>query len=210
MDSQSVLALLALVAAFSLVAAPVTMADWGEQATFHTEPVERAEIREDTPILQYDSLSIPAQNAVRNAIESPDGFHIVYGWEDAPDEFFYSDYARPGQGEYAVTYQDQHYYLRTMAGGGFPFVYWLYELPFVIYGLMLGWVGYGLLRGRGDVALSTAAVGLGFGFHLLGPEFDFPLLAPMEFVTFGAISMAVVGAVLVFDGRRVFDETASN
>ena len=73
-------------------------------------------------------------------IESPDGSHTVYGREDWPDRFHYSDYTAPGRGTYAIVYGGQYYRLDTYAGGGFPFVYWILELPFVAYGLLLGTV----------------------------------------------------------------------
>lgn len=197
MDRQLVLALLAAIVALSLVGSPVTMADWGEQASFSVEPIEKAEAGEETPLLKYDNLSLPAQTAVRRAIESPDGSHVVYGQEDWPDRFFYSDYSAPGQGLYDIAYEGQYYRLYTAAGGGFPFVYWLFELPFIVYGGLLGGVAYGSARGRFSTRTAALTTAVGITFHLLGPEFDFPLLAPMQFAILGvlATTAAVIGLI---------------
>lgn len=154
------------------------------------------------PILRYENLPADAQDAVRRAVESPDGYHTVYGNEDWPDRFFYSDYSAPGQGLYAVVYEGQHYELHTYAGGGFPFVYWLYELPFVAYGLVLARVAYRTYRGGRSGSVAALAAAPGVAFHLLGPEFDFPLLAPMQFVALGAVATVALLFGLVWDSDR--------
>ncbi|QLG61671.1 hypothetical protein [Halorarum salinum] len=204
---RHVLALLAVLVALSLVGSPATMADWGEQASFSVEPVERSEVDGETPVLRYETLSSDARSAVRRAVESPDGHHVVYGSGDRPEEFFYSDYAVPGQGVYAVVYEGRHYRLTTYAAGGFPFVYWLLELPFVAYGLVLAWVGYPAYRGERSARFAALAVATGVAFHLLGPEFDFPLLDPMQFVGLGAVATVLLAGWLIGvpagDGREV-------
>lgn len=85
MDPQRISALLAAIVALSLVGVPVTMADWEEQASFSTEHIAQSDVGEDTPVIQYETLPSDAQNAVRRAIESPDGSYVVYGSEDWPD-----------------------------------------------------------------------------------------------------------------------------
>lgn len=127
----------ALLVACSLIGAPVTMADWGEQAVFSVERVDPAELGDERPVLEYESLSAPAQDAVDSAIASPDGRHIVYGQSDRPDEFVYTYNGRPGKGIYAITDDGQYYRLVTDVSGGFPFVYWLLEVPFILYGVVL-------------------------------------------------------------------------
>lgn len=190
--------LVATFVALSLVAAPVTMADWGEQASFSVERIDESRIDAETPVLQHRTLSPTAQTAVRRAIEDPDNAHVVYGREDFPDEFAYSDYSEPGYGLYVVVYEDQYYRLYTYAGGGFPFVYWLYELPFVLYGIALGWVAARVRSGDRSPATATLAAFLGILFHLLGPEFDFPLVAPMQFVGLGALAFGAFVVWLVW------------
>lgn len=197
MVARPLLALLAAVVALSLVGAPLTMADWSEQASFSVESVERLQVDEETPVLRYETLSADGQRAVRQAIESPDGQHVVYGSEDWPEEFFYSDYIAPGQGMYAVVYEGQHYRLTTHAAGGFPFVYWLFELPFVVYGLVLASVGYLAYGGERSARVAALAVATGVAFHLLGPEFDFPLLHPMQFVGLGTVATVLLVGWLV-------------
>ena len=209
MDRRPFLALLVGLVAVSLVGSPVTMADWGQQAYHPTERIEQSDIDAETPTLRYENLSNLAQNAVRRAIESPDGDHTVYGREDWPDRFFYSDYVAPGQGRYAVVYEGQYYRLETYAGGGFPFVYWLYELPFVVYGLVLGWVAARTYRGEMTTPTAASATVLGVAFHALGPEFDFPLLAPMQFVALGVAATIAVAASLVWLSAREADDTAT-
>ncbi|MFB6101023.1 MAG: hypothetical protein ABEJ73_00470 [Haloplanus sp.] len=191
--------LFAMLVALSLVGAPTTMADWGEQASFSAERVEESQVDADVPVRQYRTLSPAAQTAVRRAIESPDGTHVVYGREDFPDDFAYSDYTEPGYGLYVVVYEGQSYRLTTYAAGGFPFVYWLYELPFVVYGLVLGWVGSRVPRGERSPGTAALAAVPGVVFHLLGPEFDFPLLAPMQFVSLGLLSVGALVALLAWN-----------
>jgi len=188
MAYRSVLGIVAALVAVSLVGAPVTMADWGEQATFSVERVAGSDIGEETPVLQYGNLSQSAQDAVRRARDSPDGTHTVYGSEDWPDRFFYSDYTRPGRGSYAVVHEEQYYRLYTSAGGGFPIVYWVSELPFIIYGVVLGLLTYGMYHRGTSPRFVLLATGPGIGFHLLGPEFDFPLLDPVQFAALGILA----------------------
>jgi hypothetical protein len=205
MESSQVAALVAGVVAPSLVAAPVTMADWGEQASFSVERVDASQVDAETPVLRYRTLSPAAQTAVRRAVESPDDAHVIYGREDFPDEFAYSDYAAPGHGLYAVVYEGQYYRLYTYAGGGFPFVYWLYELPFVLYGVVLGWVAVRALQRERSPQAATLAALPGVPVHLLGPAFDFPLLAPMQFVGLGTLALGALVAGLAWspDLRRL-------
>lgn len=194
---RRVAALLVALLALSLVGAPVTMADWGQQAVFSVEPVEPSEVREETPVVRYGNLSPDARRAVRRAIESPDGSHVVYGADDHPEGFFYSDYSAPGRGIYAVVYEGRYYRLTTSAGGGFPFVYWLYELPFVVYGLVLAAVAARTYRGEHPPRVAALAAVPGVAAHLLGPAFDFPLVAPTQFVGLGLLAVvAVVGALV--------------
>jgi len=202
MRRRSVLALFAVIVALSLVGSPITMSDWSEPASFSTEQIEESEIDEQTPLLHYDKLPNSAQTAVQRAIESSDGYYIVYGQEDWPDRFFYSDYANPGQGMYAIVYEEQSYRLYTYAAGGFPFIYWLYELPFIIYGLILGWVGYRTSQGGFSTRTAALTTGPGIVFHLLGPEFDFPLLAPGQFTILGAVTTIIAGIGLLYISTR--------
>lgn len=202
MDRRQIASLGIVVVALSLVGAPITMADWGEQATVSVERIDESQVDEEAPILRFERLSTNAQDAVRRAIESADGHHTVYGYEDWPDRFFYSDYIAPGQGLYVVVYEGQHYRLTTYAGGGFPFVYWLFELPFVVYGVVLLWVGrFAYRETRSSYAVAVATL-LGIAFHLLGPEFDFPVLAPKQFVGLGVVATIAVVTGVVRDSVR--------
>ena len=196
MHARTLAAAVALLAALPLVAAPVTMADWGEQAQFSTEPVDPSELDDEVPVLRYENLSAPAQRAVRSAVESPDGSHVVYGHEDWPERFFYSDYSAPGRGHYGLVYEGEHYRLWTYAGGGFPFVYWVLELPFVLAGLVLG---YGaVLARRGDVSARFPGLGAAaaVGLFALGPVFDFPLVAPGQYVWLGVLGLVALAVGL--------------
>lgn len=202
MNRRLVLALFAVIVALSLIGSPITMADWGEQATFSTEHIAKSEVGEETSLLYYEDLPKPAQNAVRRAVESSDGSYTVYGREDWPNRFFYSDYSKPGQGMYAIVYEGQYYRLYTYAGGGFPFVYWLYELPFIIYGLILGWVAHSTYLDGTSTRAAVLTTAPGIVFHLLGPEFDFPLLSPRQFVTLGGLTAIVVVIGLIWPSTQ--------
>ncbi|AQL41647.1 hypothetical protein BV210_02475 [Halorientalis sp. IM1011] len=202
MDSRSVLVVIAALVAVSLVGAPVTMGDWGEQASFSVERTTQSDVPEEVPTLRYEDLSPPAQDVVRRTIRSPDGHLTIYGREDWPDQFFYSDYTAPGRGSYAIVYEGQYYGLYTSASGGFPIFYWLLELPFIIYGLMLGWIVYNESHRETPSRVTLFATGPGIGFHLLGPEFDFPLLGPMQFAGLGILAVTGLAAGLVWRGRR--------
>lgn len=190
MTRQTVAALLAVLVALTLVGAPVTMADWGEQASLSVESISSSQVDAETPVLRFEDLSPQTQRVVRRAIESPDGSHVVYGWEDAPDRFVYSDYAEPGYGMYVVVYEGQYYRLTTYAAGGFPFVHWLMEIPFVVYGTLLGWVGSRTYLGTRSPRTAVGLAGIGVVFHLLGPEFDFPIVAPRQFAALGLLTTA--------------------
>lgn len=196
MRREQVVALVVAVLALSLLFAPVTMWDWSEQASFSVERIDESDVDEETPVLQYHSLSPQAQRAVESAIRSPDGHHVVYGREDFPDDFAYSDHSEPGYGLYVVVYEGQHYQLYTYAGGSFPFVYWLYELPFVLYGALLLWVATRTARGERSSRAASLAALPGVVIHLLGPEFDFPLVAPGTLVAFGVVSLVALAGVL--------------
>jgi hypothetical protein len=192
MRLRQIVALLAIVVAAPLVAAPITMADWSEQATFSAEEVLQSNIDEEVPVLPYTNLSTDAQAPVRRAIESQEGRYTVYGHDDWPEQFFYSDYGVPGQGLYAIIYDGQYYQLSTYAGGGFPFLYWFLELPFIGYGLCLGWAAHKTYHGTFSSWGAALVLALGVGFNLLGPAFDFPLVAPMQFVGLGVVGLVAV------------------
>jgi len=178
-----------LLVALTLLAAPVTMGDWGEQASHSVEAVDESGLVEGTPVIEYESLSPTAQAAVRDAIESRVGMHTVYGTEDWPNRFRYSDSASPGSGIYGIEYEGQLYELRTAAGAGFVFIYWLYQLPFVLFGLVLWPAGTNTQWGDAPPAFAATGAVAGVAFHLLGPEFDFPLVEPRVFAALGVVAL---------------------
>lgn len=197
MDGRQVIAALIIVLAFSLVFAPVTMADWAEQASFSTDRVDESELRDDVPVMQFENLSGTARDAVENAISSPEGSHTVYGKADWPDRFVYSDYVAPGRGEYAVVHEGQYYRLTTFAGGGFTFVYWLYEIPIIVYGVVLLWVGFATAEGVRSRRFAVLSAIAGGGFHLLGPALDFPVVSPRTFVQLSVVALLALLAGVV-------------
>ena len=188
MSPRSLLVVLSLVVAASLVGAPLTMHDWGEQAEFSADPIEG--VHDVPPVLQYESLSPAAQRAVRAAIEH--GRMTVYGDEDFPEEFTYTDRIGPGHGKYIIVYEGERYELLTSGGWGSG-VPLRYLLPFVGYGLLLSEVARQAGNGGTSVRTAGAFVGAGAAFHLLGPEFDFPLLGPARFSALGVVGFLVIG-----------------
>jgi len=196
--------LVALLVACSLIGAPFTMADWGEQAVFSVERVDAAELDDELPVLEYESLSAPAQDAIRSAIDAPDGRHTVYGEADRPDEFFYTYNGRPGKGIYAINDDGRYYRLVTDVSGGLPPIYWLLEGPFILYGLLLASVASRAYREEDGLRLIAGFTLVGLTFHLLGPAVDFPVFDPMAFVVYGATMTALVSVSLV--GRWLVSE----
>ncbi|WP_137685342.1 hypothetical protein [Haloarcula mannanilytica] len=109
-----------------------------------------------------------------------------------------------------IVYEGQYYRLRTGGGGGFFFVYLFYQLPFIIYGVLLAAVAFmpskGLTGPRTELLIAVP----GIVFHLLGPEFDFPLLAPMQFVKLGVLAVIVVLIGLLWAYLRERNIVAAN
>jgi hypothetical protein len=200
-----VLSIFALLVAASLIGAPFTMSDWAQQADFTSDPIEKSEINDEMPVLQYENLSNSAQEAVRQSIESPDGHYTIYGNEDFPDRFFYSDTVDPGKGMYVIAYENQYYRLHTARGGGFFFVYLFYQLPFIIYGVLLTGVAYTTRQGRTGNRTAALTTVPGIAFHVLGPEFDFPVLTPMQFATLGVLAVIVglIGLLWAYRESRI-------
>ena len=181
---RSVLAVLALVVAASLIGAPLTMHDWSTQS--HHAAVASGDEVEEQAEYHYDELSSTGQEIVRETIA--EGQYVTYGDDGRVSAFSYSDYGQ----RYVVSYEGTRYELVTLALGGFPFVYWLLELPFVAFGLLLSLASYRDERS----AVLVGGAGVGGAFHLLGPEFDFPLLSPDAFVVLGTVAALLLAAWL--------------
>jgi len=171
------------------------MHDWGEKAAIGAEPIEnRSSVSEETPVLQYESLSPNAQQAIR--VASQRGSVTIYGTEDWPEEFSYGDVLEPGSGLYVVVYEGQPYRVTTVGGLGVgkdPVERTAFQLPFVGYGLFLLYVKR--QTDREDLSPRTpgAFVAAGASFHLLGPEFDFWMLGPIGYSALGVIGFLVIG-----------------
>ena len=195
MSPRSVLSVLALVVAVSLIGAPLTMHDWGQKVSVSAHPVEdESEILEGTPTLEYESLPPDAQRAVKVAIEH--GGVLIYGAEDWPDRFVYNGVLEPGSGRYIVVYEGQKYEIRTAGGTAVsksPPVRTALQLPFVGYGLFLLYVRRGIDRDDLSSRTPAAFVGVGAAFHLLGPEFDFWMLSPIGYSALGFVGFLVIG-----------------
>jgi hypothetical protein len=193
-----VLAVLALVVAASLVGSPLTMADWSTQS--HHAVVASGDEVDRQAEYQYDALSATGQAVVRETIA--EGQYRTYGDDGRVSAFSYADYGQ----RHVVAYNGTRYEIVTLALGGFPFVYWVMELPFVLYGLLLGLAVRRLDRGTDGFGVVAAAVVAGASFHLLGPEFDFPLLSPGAFVGLGTVAALLLGAWL---GRGIVPDSWS-
>lgn len=192
MYREGVVVVFALIVILSLIGAPVTMGDWAEQATFEVDPIERSEIEEWMPRYQYENLSSEGRHAVRCAIESADRSCTVYGDEDLPDEFGYSDAPTPD----VIVYEDQYYRLDTFGSGSFPPAFLLLELPFIAYGIILVRVAAGTLEGDYTPRFTLLATLIGLTFHLLGPEFDFPIVSGEAFFWLGVFAVGTLGTVV--------------
>jgi hypothetical protein len=186
--SRSVLAVLALLVAVSLIGAPLTMHDWSTQS--HHAVVASGDEVDRQAEYQYDALSPTGQDVVRETIA--EGQYRTYGDDGRVSAFSYADYGQ----RYVVAYEGTRYEIVTLALGGFPFVYWVMELPFVLYGLLLGLAVRRLDRGTEGYGVVTAAAVAGASFHLLGPEFDFPVLSPDGFVGLGTVAALLLGTWL--------------
>ena len=198
MPSRSALSVIALLVAVSLIGAPLTMADWGTQS--HHAVVASGDEVDRQAEYQYDALSSVGQEVVRRTIA--EGEYATYGADDRVSAFGYSDYGQ----RYVVAYEGTRYEIVTLAMGGLPFVYWIMELPFVVYGLLLGLAVRRLDRGTEGSGVVAAATVAGAAFHLLGPEFDFPVLSPDAFVGLGLVAALLLGASL---GRGIVPDSWS-
>jgi hypothetical protein len=192
MNREGVAGVFAVIVALSLIGAPVTMDDWAEQATFEVDSVERSEVEEWMPRYQYENLSSEGRHAVRCAIESTDKSCTVYGDEDLPDEFGYSDQPT----DYVIIYENQYYLLSTSWGGWFPVGFLLLELPFIAYGIALVRIAAGALRSEYTPRITLLATLIGLTFHLLGPELDFPIISAEAYFWLGVFAVGSLTTVV--------------
>lgn len=204
MARSQVLALIARIVALSLIGAPLTMADWAQPASFSTDPIDETYIGNNTPVLEFEALQPRAQSTVRRAIESPDGSLTVYGYEDWPDRFRYADdHPTGGFGLYVIAYNEQYYQLTTMDQRGFlSFIYNLFQLPFIIYGVVLAWIARETWHQDSPAWLAGIGALPGVAFHRLGPEFDFPVVSPIQFIEIGVVSAVLLTVGLYWQIRR--------
>lgn len=198
MEYRNILAVVAVIVGLSLVAAPLTMADWGEDAHLHVERVDESAVGEDEEVIQYETLSPDGRTAISRAIASPDGEVTIYGREDWPDRFRFGD----AVGYYVVVKDGQHYRVMTSGAGSLGLLWVLPTLPFVAYGGLLAGVGWRTYDGGASTVVPALATGLGVAVHLLGPEFDFPLLSPKLLIYLGLGGLvALAGWLWTTPGR---------
>lgn len=190
-------ALFALVLAVVLVVNPAYLSFWHSQYIHSVEAVPESEVPEAADVFAYGDLSTDGQRAFRKTVEN-DGSYVVYRRANAPDEFFYSDYATLGKGIYYVQYRGDSYRLDTWAGGGFPFVYWFYEALLAAFGLALGVAGYRTYLGESPWP-AVALVILGIALLLGGPLTQF--LAGASVWKDAVVVAAVVGGLSVLSPR---------
>ncbi|MFB6136755.1 MAG: hypothetical protein ABEJ42_00230 [Halobacteriaceae archaeon] len=222
MNVRLAVAAAALLVSLTLAGAPVTMADWGEQVAVSVTPTDEADVYRDgsldrsryEEVVRYEDLPDDARAVVDRTLadlrsSSPDrygrvdGSVTIYGYEDAPDRFEYPGDTSAG---YALVRDGSFYRLTTTTTAGFPFVYWVFEAPFVLFGLALAWVGWAVREGRVPVGDGAVAAAAGAGFHALGPELDFPVLGPRQFAVLGAVAAA---GLLAWIGWRLYGEWRS-
>ncbi|MFB6280410.1 MAG: hypothetical protein ABEH40_00110 [Haloferacaceae archaeon] len=116
-------AVAALLVAALLVGVPAVLFPHAGQPEYHhsVERIDRGEVPPEVEVGSYANLSPAAKRAFDAALADPGGEATVYGEDDRPPEFFYSDYADYGRGIYAVEKGGRYYRLTTHAGGGlFP------------------------------------------------------------------------------------------
>lgn len=191
--AATVVAVLAGLVGLTLVGAPLTMADWGEQTRFRAEAADSDSFGSDTPTVRYSELSPAGQRTVDKAIDAEDAI-IVYGHEDRPGEpFRYTEHIHVVD----VVRDGQHYRVRALDTGGFPFVYWLLESPLILYGVALLVAAKRVFRGSYSPGPTLLAAGFGAGLHLVGPEFDFPLGPPVLVVGLGTGGLVLLGGDLL-------------
>lgn len=195
MESRFVLAIIALLIGVSLVGAPWTMADWNERASMSVEQTEESQVEEGVPVIHYGNLSTDAQSAVRRAIDAPGGRIEIYGKDDWPARFRYSDTIGPGRGLYAIVSDDQYYELTTYAMGNLMFI--VYQIPPFLYGWLLLPVALQLGRGRYRKDSCSVAIAVGLSFHLLGPRFDFPIIEGWQLFLVGVAATVVLAFALL-------------
>lgn len=175
----------ALLVAVLLVASPLAVGA-ASTATYHhdIEPVSQSDVPERATVRHYDALSADAQSAIDDALH---GDGVIAGEANKPAEFFYSDYARLGQGIYYVEKGGTYYRLSTLSGGGLVFFGPVLNALAIVLGVGIGFVGWLSLRQeRRWLPLAVGALGLGYLFvRATGPVDNWQFVA----VGWGVVSV---------------------
>lgn len=190
MSARSAISLLSLIVAVSLIGAPLTMQDWGEQYEITATQVENmSSVDKESPVYQFESLSPDMKVLVEEAIHT--GGARIYGTEDLPDGYSFTSVYSPGAGRYIVVYEGDKYRVFTGEGTGLsssPALRILLQFPFVGYGLFLFYIRRQAKREEMSTKKSAGFIGVGAAFHLLGPEFDFWVFTAVEYSVIGALA----------------------
>lgn len=131
----------------------------GQQEYHHSvSPMNEADVPEAANATAYGDLSPQAQDALRAALESDDGHHVVRGEANAPPEWHYSDHSSINQGYYVITYDGAYYELETWAGS-FEAMFGFAVALVGLFGLGIAAVGgLGLRRERPRAPATILAV----------------------------------------------------
>jgi hypothetical protein len=115
MERKGVLpAVLLLLGLVTLVGAVVPYPHAGQTGGYHSvERVGESRVPDDEEILAFEELSPGAQDALRRALDAPDGRSVVRGTSNLAPEFYYSGDA----GYRYVRYEGEHY-LFSFGGAG--------------------------------------------------------------------------------------------
>lgn len=85
------------------------------QVEYHHNLSETSEneIPENANIIKFSELSPQTKELISNLIQSKDNSIIIYGEENKPPEFSYSDSAEVNEGIYYIGYNESYYILTT-------------------------------------------------------------------------------------------------
>lgn len=177
---------------------PVYLGLWTDTGHLRANPVDPSavEAAEDPTVIEYESLSRHAQLVVDRTIA--DGYYVVLGPSNRPDEFVYPGGLDSRPGTYFVERDGNYYQFRT-SGDVFGGVYLVVQFALVALGALVAYSGRSARRGERNPAVPLVGGGVAVALTALGPPLGYPLLSLMRwsFLVLGVVGAVVLGALVL-------------